>query len=347
MHTADLDRYVISPEATIRDALHAINLNEAEFVAVVDPQGVVLGVITDGDIRRGLLRDLTLADRAVDIMTRDFISIQQGADRAAALDLMKALVIRQLPILAGKRLVGLHLFGEILGAVPRPNRAVIMAGGRGTRLRPYTETVPKPMIPVAGRPLLERIVLHLVGHGIRNITLAVNYLGDQIERHFEDGRRFGCSISYLREQQELGTAGALSLIENPPAEPLIVMNGDQITRVDFGAMLAFHDDERPAMTMAVGPYQHEIPFGVVEAEGSDLKRIEEKPTIQVIINRGIYILSPELLKQVPQGRPFTMVDLTDLCQQESRKVSIFYTEDEWIDVGRPADLARANGTTLR
>ncbi len=343
MREADLRRFVIPASATIRDAIAAINDNYSEIVIVVDEFQNALGVITDGDVRRGLLRGLSLQDAATGIMTRDFTSVPAGTDRAAALDVMKALVIRQLPILDGARLVGVHLLAEILGAVPKPNRAVIMAGGKGVRLRPYTESRPKPMLPVAGRPILERIVLHLVGHGIRDVSIAINYLGEQIREYFGDGSSFGCKIEYLQEDRELGTAGALSLISSPPDEPVIVMNGDQITRIDFGAMLDFHKTEQASMTMAVGHYQHEIPFGVVEAEGTQLVGMEEKPTIQTMINRGIYVLEPSLLAAVPRDEFFTMVDLVDLCRDRQRRVSVFLADDDWIDVGRPSDLALAQG----
>lgn len=343
MREADLWRFVVPANATIRDAMAAINANYSEIVVVVDDMRNALGVITDGDVRRGLLRGLSLNDEAIDIMTPGFASVSVGTDRAAALDLMKALVVRQLPILDGTRFVGLHLLAEILGAVAKPNRALIMAGGKGTRLRPHTDNKPKPMVLVAGRPILERIVLHLVGHGIREIIVAINYLGEQIKEYFGDGSKYGCRIEYLQESRELGTAGALSLLSTLPDEPLLVMNGDQITRIDFGAMLSFHESERAALTVAAGPYRHEIPFGVVETQGALLKRIEEKPTIQVMINRGVYVLEPSLLKLVPHNEFFTMVDLIDLCRQKGSQVSVFLADDDWIDIGRPVDLELAHG----
>lgn len=343
MREADLRRFVVSEDASIRDAIAAINGNYSEIVIVVDGSQNALGVITDGDVRRGLLRGLSLRDAATSIMTRNFASVPAGTDRAAALDVMKALVVRQLPILDGMRLVGVHLLAEILGAVPKPNRAVIMAGGKGVRLRPHTENRPKPMLLVAGRPILERIVLHLVGHGIRDVYIAINYLGEQIKDYFGDGSKLGCRIEYLQEDRELGTAGALSLMSSRPDEPVIVMNGDQITRIDFGAMLDFHQSEQASLTMAVGHYQHEIPFGVVEVAGTQLVRIDEKPTIQTMINRGIYVLEPSLLAAVPHNEFFTMVDLVDHCRDRKHQVSVFLADDDWIDVGRPSDLALAQG----
>ena len=211
MNVADpFGAIVISCDSTIRAAMEAINANSREFVLIRDHAGRIAGLITDGDIRRGLLRGLTLESSAADVMTRDFVSATPGIDRAAVLDLMKARTIRHVPVLdADRRLVAIYFLRDLIGTSEKPNIAVVMAGGKGTRLRPLTESLPKPMVEVAGRPILERVVLHLVGHGVRRVYLAVNFMAETIKRHFGDGSAFGCAIEYLHETKPLGTGGAL------------------------------------------------------------------------------------------------------------------------------------------
>jgi dTDP-glucose pyrophosphorylase len=335
---------VVSDKATIRTAMQAITANAREVVLVEDGAGRIAGLITDGDIRRGLLRGLTLDSPASEVMTREFVSAAPELDRAAVLDLMKARTIRHVPVLDGKRrLVAIHFLRDLIGASPKPNVAVIMAGGQGTRLRPLTDKLPKPMVPVAGRPILERLVLHLVGHGVSRIHLAVNVMADTIERHFGDGEGFGCRIDYLRETKPLGTGGALSLLRRPVDDPVLVLNGDQITHVDVTAILASHAAGGCAATIGVGPYQVQIPFGTVADRDGRLLSIEEKPTMNFLVNRGVYVLDPSLLDEIPRDRDYPITSLFESLLEAKRPVNVFYSEDSWIDVGRPEDLHRAHG----
>jgi hypothetical protein len=203
--------------AVLREAMQAIDRGACEIAFVVDASEKLLGTVTDGDVRRALLAGATLEDPVGPVMNRRFTAVDENASRAEVLDLMKARTLGQVPVTDSQgRLVGLHLLREMLGREEKPNWAVVMAGGRGERLRPLTDSIPKPMVCVAGRPILERIVLHLVGQGIRRIFLAVNYMADVIEDHFGDGRSFGCGIQYLREVRPLGTGGALALLPEPP-----------------------------------------------------------------------------------------------------------------------------------
>ncbi len=341
-----LAELLVPDHSTIRAAMEAINANGREVVLVSDRRSRIVGLISDGDIRRGLLAGLTLASPVGKVMTRDFFTVSPEVDRATVLDTMKAHLLRYVPVLdAGRRLVAMHFLRELIGAAPKPNIAVIMAGGRGTRLRPITETIPKPMVEVAGRPILERIVLHLVGHGVRTIYLAVNFKAETIERHFGDGSGFGCRIEYLREPEPLGTGGALSLLPVRPKHPLLVLNGDLVTRVDLTAMLDAHRRSQCAATIGVGRYQVQIPFGTLTEKKGRLLAIEEKPTVDYLVNRGIYVLEPGTLKLVPKRKEFPITALFEALLTRKRPVGLFNFDDSWLDVGTPDDLRRAHGWT--
>jgi len=343
---ADLQRFIVRPDQRVRDAMQIITDNWRELALVADQGLSVIGVITDGDIRRGLLSGLTLDSPAASVMTRDYVAVGPEADRAGVLDLMKARAIRHVPIVdAERRLVGIHFLEALIGATEKPNAVVIMAGGEGRRLRPLTDARPKPMVMVAGRPILERIVLHLVGCGIRRIFIAVNYLADMIVGHFGDGTRFGCTIEYLREDRALGSGGALSLLPRGLAEPLIVMNGDLVTQFDVGRLLAFHAIEKCDATLAARHWQVEVPFGVVEADGGRLTALAEKPAAHFLVNAGIYVLNPALLDLVPAGEFFPITTLFERLAADGRPVGVYRIEEDWIDVGRREDLARARGET--
>jgi NDP-sugar pyrophosphorylase family protein len=289
-----------------------------------------------------LLRGASLDDPLDGVLTRDFAALGQTEGRTEALELMRARRLAAIPVLdADRRPVGLHLLHEFLEPVERPNWAVIMAGGRGSRLRPLTEEVPKPLLRVAGRPILERIVLHLVGFGIKRVFISVGYLGELIEEHFGDGSGFGSSIEYLREERPLGTAGALSLLPSPPSHPVIVMNGDLVTSADLGRLLDFHGAGGFSATIGIRRYLHTVPFGCVERDGDRVVRIEEKPTLSREVNGGIYALEPASVALVPRGTPSTMPELIERLLGEGRPVGAFEIEDDWIDVGQREQLAQA------
>jgi dTDP-glucose pyrophosphorylase len=329
---------------TIRDALHSLQISGLEMVLAVKAGDILAGVMTDGDIRRALLQGSSLESPLEPHLNRNYTAASPEMDRAVVLDLMQARQISQIPILDGAgRLVGLHTLHDILGAAQRPNWAVIMAGGRGERLRPITESLPKPMVKVAGRPILERIILHLVGFGIRKVFLSVNYLSEVIESHFGDGRSFGCAIEYLREEKPLGTGGALSLLPQRPAHPLLVLNGDLITQADVGAMLAFHAAGEFVATIGYHQYVHTIPYGVLDLDGARLLGMREKPSESWTTNAGVYVLAPYLLERVPADTAFPLPALVEECLDRREPVGAFQIQDEWIDIGHHRELRRARG----
>lgn len=332
---------IVGAPATIRDAMVALNRSAVGVVLVVE-EGVLLGTVTDGDLRRALLAGAVLDDRVGAHMRRDYTSVLPAAGRAEALDLMRALAVQQIPIVdQSRRLRGLHLLREIIGAVQRPNWGVIMAGGKGMRLRPLTEVVPKPMIRVAGRPILERLVLHMVGFGIRRLFLSINYLGSMIEEHFGDGSQFGCTIEYLREEQPLGTGGSLSLLPTMPTDPVVVLNGDLVTQADLGSLLDFHSAGTQDATIAVRRYLHTVPFGCVDLEDGRIAKLEEKPQLVRLVNAGIYVLDPSVIATMEKGQECSLPDVIGRCLREQREVRAFELNDDWIDVGQWEQLRLA------
>jgi NDP-sugar pyrophosphorylase family protein len=272
--------------------------------------------------------------------------VSARAGRAEVIDIMQARYFQQIPIVDGDgRLAGLHLLHDMISTVERPNWAVVMAGGRGTRLAPLTDVVPKPMLRVAGRPILERIVMHLVGQGVRRVFLAINYLGHIIRDHFGDGARLGARIEYLTEDKPLGTGGALSLLPEPPTAPVLVMNGDLVTQADVGALLAFHDAGNAVATVGVRKYFHTVPFGCVELDGDRLVRLDEKPTMTRLVNAGIYVLAPKLVTALPRNTATTVPDILGNAMNRSEEVRAFEIDDEWIDVGHREQLEKARGNS--
>ena len=333
----------IQSDATIRDALEVIDAFAIGAVLVLDADAKLLGLLTDGDIRRALLGGASINDPVTPWISKNYVSVGRDVGRAEVLDLMQARLIDQVPVLddAGK-IVGLHLIHDIIGGRKLDNVAVIMAGGKGMRLRPITEYLPKPMIKVAGRPILERLVLHLVSYGITRIYLAVNYMSHVIEDHFGDGSRFGCSIEYLREEEPLGTGGSLSLLPEISDKPVLVMNGDLVMQANLEGLLSFHQEGGFYATMGVKPYRHEVPFGCVESESGRILTVQEKPSIDKLINAGLYVLSPEALASIPREF-FPITDLFESALVDEQPCGSFLIEDEWADVGRINDLHEAQG----
>lgn len=336
---------LLHPQDSLLEALRVLEHSGKEIALVCAPDRRLLGTVTDGDVRRALLAGHSLHETAVErVMSTAFTAVAPSASRVEVLDIMRAREISQVPVLdQDGRLVGLHTLHELVGAVERPNWAVVMAGGKGTRLRPYTESLPKPLVRVAGRPILERIVLHLVGYGIRRIFLSVNYLAHMVEEHFGDGSGFGCSIEYLRENEPLGTAGCLSLLPERAEHPVLVMNGDLVTEANLDGMLRFHAEGGFAATMGVRQYNLSIPFGVADVQGDQLVELREKPTECLLVNAGLYVLGCEMLQRVPDSSFYLMTDLFRGGIEDGLPIGAHLVEDDWADIGRPEELMRANG----
>jgi dTDP-glucose pyrophosphorylase len=335
-------QYTVNRTGTLRDAM--LVLERGAEIALVTHGERLVGVLTDGDVRRALLSGASLDAPLAPFVHAQYISVGPTALRTEVLELMQARQIGQVPIVdAQGRLRGLHRLHDVMGVAPRENWAVVMAGGRGTRLGTLTAQIPKPMLRVAGRPILERIVLHLVGYGIRRIFLATNYLGHVIQDYFGDGRSVGAQIEYLREEIPAGTGGALSLLPEVPKHSLLVMNGDLVTQVNLGAMFEAHEQGKQIVTMGVRRYFHTVPFGCVEVQGEDVVQMEEKPTLTRLVNAGIYVLQPSLLSRIPSNQEFALPTLLEGCLKRGERVGTFEIMDDWVDVGQHDQLKQARG----
>ena len=340
----DLSDYYVGENATLREVILTINRGSAQIALIVDKNNKLLGLINDGDIRRAMLRNESNMTKAGRVMCRDFRSLPSTATEEEALALMRREMLHQIPAIDEQgRVVRLFLLDEIIKPKKRQNTVVIMAGGEGKRLRPLTENCPKPMLRVGGKPLLEIILEQCIDAGFQHFYLSVNYLKKQIQDYFGDGARWQVRIDYLEETQPLGTGGALSLLPQKPTEPLLVLNGDVLTRIDYGRLLRFHDEHQAAATLCVREHTTQIPYGVVRMDDLHVLTLIEKPVFSHYVNAGIYLLDPALLDLVPQDRFFDMPTLLEKAMQRQHRVSAFPIHEYWLDVGHPETLERAHG----
>jgi len=333
----------MSPDATIAHAIAKLNMTGLQIVLVIDDGDSLLGTVTDGDIRRGLLRGLGLEDSVKSVMRSNSLVVPPEMSREMIVQMMHANRILQMPVVdSNYKLVGLHLWDEISSPAERPNLMVIMAGGLGTRLRPHTETCPKPMLPVAGKPMLEHIIERAKTEGFGHFIIAVRYLGHMIEEYFGNGERLGVQINYLKETTPLGTAGALGLLNPHPELPFIVVNGDVLSDIKFGELLDFHSRHAATATMAVRLHEWQHPFGVVQTQGLEIVGFEEKPIARTYVNAGIYAFSPQALHVMVANSHCDMPALFEQLKSEGKRTVAYPMHEPWLDVGRPDDLKRAN-----
>ncbi len=335
-------RALLHRNATLEQAIQRLEESGTQIILVVDEGDILVGTLTDGDIRRGLLKGIGLKSAIESIVHRDALVVPPQMSREMALNLMQANVIHALPVVdESRRVVGLYLLNELLVPAHRPNPMVIMAGGLGTRLRPHTENCPKPLLPVGGKPMLEHTIERARAEGFRHFFLAVHYLGHMIEEYFKNGERWGVRIEYIREDSPLGTAGALSLMQQFPSIPLLVTNGDVLTDIRYGELLDFHCYHLAAATMAVRQHEWQHPFGVVRIKGVDIVGFEEKPISRSHINAGVYVLEPRTLELLRAGEHCDMPTLFARIQQRSMRTIVYPMHEPWLDVGRPDDLESA------
>lgn len=334
---------LVGPQTSLREALQRIDRVGCQIVLVIDSQGRLVGTLSDGDARRGLLRGLDLEEAVTSAMYSNPTCARVGDDRQSILATMRRLGLHQIPLLDDQGVVvGLEVVDDFLAAPSRENWVVIMAGGVGSRLRELTHATPKPMLRVGSRPILETILRSYVDQGFRHFYLAVNYKAEQIEQHFGDGSRFNVEIRYLRERQRLGTAGALSLLPDRPELPLIVTNADLLTKEDYGHMMDRHMESGADATMAVRNYEMQVPFGVVHEQDGCIETIEEKPVQRFVVSAGMYVLSPSVIDLVPKGRCVDMPSLFEDVVRKGLLARSHQIEGYWLDIGRMPDFEKAN-----
>ena len=329
-------------DASIQQAICNLDQVSIKICLVVNPAGVLLGTLSDGDIRRGLLKGLDLESPIASIVNHSPLVVPKDMSREMVLQLMVSNKVQQIPVVNDHRqVIGLHLWDDVTNPPERSNFMVIMAGGLGKRLRPHTEDCPKPLLPIAGKPMLEHIIERAKMEGFSRFVLAIQYLGYMIEAHFGDGQRLGVQIDYLREQTPLGTAGALGLFNPGSNEPFVVTNGDVITDIRYGELLDFHVHHKALATMAVRVHEWQHPFGVVQIQGIDIIGFEEKPVARSHINAGVYVISPDALRELGANVRCDMPTLFERLQLSGQRTVAYPMYEPWLDVGRPADLAAA------
>ena len=334
---------VIHDYVTIRKAVEILNETPLRIVLVVDSNEDFVGTITDGDVRRGLLRGLDLDDVIEGIINSRAIVVPIDSKSDEIKRLMKLHRVHQVPIVdEQKRVVGLHIRDENTFPNQRANTMVIMAGGKGTRLYPKTLNCPKPLLLIAGKPILEHIINNAKAEGFFKFIISIHYLGKMIEDYFENGDKLGVEITYIREQSALGTAGALSLIDPLPEIPFIVTNGDVLTTVKYGELIDFHTEKEATATMAVRIHEWQNPYGVVETDGDMITNYQEKPIYKTQINAGVYVFSSSAVSLLKKSSKCDMPEFFALVQKMSMKVIAFPIHERWIDVGAPEDLQRAS-----
>lgn len=333
----------LSNEAKIQDVIKSLDETGLKIVLVIDNIGRLIGTVSDGDIRRGLLCGLQIDGDISSIIHHNALVVPPELSRDNVLQLMVVNKIQQIPVVDENGvLVGLHLWDEVLITEEKKNLMVIMAGGLGKRLLPLTETCPKPMLPIAGKPMLEHIIERAKADGFLNFKISINYLGHIIKDYFQDGSQMGVRIEYLEETNPLGTAGALSFLGLGIADPFLVTNGDVITDIGYGEVLNFHERHKADATMAVRLYELQNPYGVVRMEGTQIVGFEEKPVYRSHINAGVYVLSPECLSFLSPNEYCDMPTLFETIRRRQKKVVAYPMFEPWLDVGRPNDLNLAN-----
>jgi dTDP-glucose pyrophosphorylase len=341
---------LIQPEILILKAISVIDSNRKGIAIVVDQMGRLLGVITDGDVRRAILDRIDLNQPVSALLERRHkelypvpVAAPVSSSKSERVDLMRQHKIRHLPIVDENGVVvDLSVLDEFVTFRTLDLTAVVMAGGFGKRLRPLTDHMPKPMLPVDGKPLLERIIDQLRETGIRDVNLALHYKPELIKDYFGNGEKFGVSINYIHEKQPLGTAGALGLIETPN-QPILIINGDVLTKMDIKSFFDFHLDHKADMTVALREYGFELPYGEIEIQGVDISSVREKPVKRYFLNAGIYLVDPRIMRFIPDdGTPLDMTNFIDILIEKKRRVIGFPIREYWIDIGRIEEYEIAN-----
>lgn len=339
----DYKDILLKPTSTIKEALEIIDSGAMKIALVIDEERKLVGTLSDGDIRRGLLNNFSLDDSIESIIYKNptICSVEDTKERILEVAIEKKLY--QVPIVDTKgRLVGIEEVDSLLKPTIKTNRVVLMVGGLGTRLRPLTEHTPKPMLKVGDKPILETIILNFKKFGFTNIILSVGYKSEIIEKYFKDGQEFGVTIEYVHENKRMGTAGALSLMRDKLDEPFFVMNGDLLTNINFEHMMEYHLTNNAIATMGVREYDFQVPYGVVNVDGENILSIEEKPVHSFFVSGGVYVLSPKVLDFIPNNEFHDMPTLFEKLIEKKIKSISFPIREYWLDIGRMEEYEKAN-----
>lgn len=338
-----IDKVILSSSNSIKEAMKIIDNNEIKIALVVDDNKRLIGTITDGDIRRSILKGITLNKSVKDTMNSNFIYAKVGDSKEKIFQLAKHNEVNQVPIVDNDLiLLGIEDMTSPLNNVKRPNTVVLMAGGLGTRLKPLTHETPKSMLKVKGKPILEIILEGCMKYGFSNFIFSVNYKSEIIEEYFGNGKKFGVKIKYVHDKGRMGTAGSLYFLKKQLTKDFLVMNADLLTNINFEHLVDFHLSSKSKATMCVREYDFQVPYGVVNVEEDNIASIDEKPVHNFFVNAGIYILSPSVLKHIPENSFFDMPTLFNILIQSKEKVMPFPIREYWLDIGGIGEFNLAN-----
>lgn len=337
------EKAIIGINSTIQEAIENLNESCLQIILIVDETQSFVGTITDGDIRRGILKGLTIQSSIKSIIFREPLVVPPEMNKESVLHLMKANKIQRLPIIDSfKKVKGLHIYELIEEIKSLDNYFIVMAGGKGTRMRPFTEKCPKPMLLVKDKPILEHILLRAIANGFTNFIFCIHYLGDMIKDYFEDGTKWNVTISYVFENFPLGTAGALRLIPFEINKPILVTNGDVLTDINYSDLIEYNQLHDAWGTMAVRDYILQHPFGVVNTNGIYIENFEEKPSFKTLVNAGVYVIHQEAINLIKKNIFLDMPTLFTYINQSGNRIIAYPMHETWMDVGRPNDLELAN-----
>jgi dTDP-glucose pyrophosphorylase len=334
---------LIGPDTTFEEAVRCVNNSGLRIALIVGSDLRLLGTLTDGDIRRALLRHIALDAPVNQAMCSSPKVGKPDWSRDRLLGVMEGSELLQIPIVDDQnKIVGLETIHGLLDKRQIGNPVFLMAGGFGTRLYPLTESCPKPMLKIGDKPILELIIETFIRDGFYNFFISTHYLPNVIKNHFGDGSRWGVKIRYIHEETPLGTGGALGLLPHEEInEPILVMNGDLLTTMDYRALLEYHNAHASIATMCVREYEQKIPYGVIQNRGNQIISMIEKPVHKFFVNAGIYALSPELVKSVSPGVRIDMPTLLEKSIKEEKQVTMYPLHEYWLDIGRMDDFNRA------
>lgn len=343
MKIKDLEKYTLRPEDTLKHALEVIETNGKGIAFATTSEGMLLGTVTDGDIRRAILKNLSLDTEVKTIMNENFIFVSRNYTRTLVETIYDRKKIDQIPVVDDRmRLVEIVFYTDFNKAPARENWTILMAGGWGRRLAPLTNDIPKPMLKVGARPILETIIEQLKSYGFKNLLLSLNYKSDIIENYFQDGSDFGVRIEYIKEKKRLGTAGAIKLAREYLDKPFMVVNGDILTKLNFENFMNYHIKHEDLVTVGTRKYELQIPYGVVDIMDEEVSNLVEKPCISYFVNGGIYCLDPKAADLIPDDQYYDITMLISKVLNGGQKVGSFPITEYWMDIGQLEDYNQAN-----
>ncbi|WP_017211315.1 nucleotidyltransferase family protein [Clostridium beijerinckii] len=345
MSKKNLSNIVIQENTKIIDAMGLIDKNAKGILIVVDSFNKILGTITDGDIRRAILGEKSIKTPIKELYNKECIYVYENKNINSIKRCFIENKIKFIPVVDNnKEVIDYYEIDDFINynTMEKDNPVLIMAGGLGTRLKPLTDEIPKPMLKVGSKPILQSIIEQFKEYGFTNILISVNYKANIIENYFRDGRDFGVSIKYIKETKRLGTAGAIKLAEEYLNKPFFVINGDILTSVSFHNMLQYHQNNKALMTVGSRVYETQVPYGVLGVEETCITSLHEKPVYSYNVSGGIYVLNPEVIKNIPRNEYFDITELINKIINENGRISSFPISDYWIDIGKVEDYYKAN-----